>query len=107
MIRTAHTDDLPAIVSIYNHYVRETPITFDLEETSLEKRLSWYEQFSEAERYQLVVSEHGGTIDGYAHSTPFRPKPAYRRSVETTVYLSPTAMGQGLAVLCWQNFSPD
>lgn len=95
MIRSARADDLPAIVSIYNHYVRETPITFDLDETSLEKRRSWYEQFSEGARYQLLVSERDGIVEGYAHSTPFRPKRAYRRSVETTVYLSPTAMGQG------------
>lgn len=95
MIRNAQQSDLPALVDIYNHYVRETPITFDLEETTVEARRAWFEQFSAQGRHQLMVDDEDGQITGYAHSTAFRPKPAYRRSVETTVYLDPAHMGKG------------
>ena len=95
MIRPACASDLPALVDIYNHYVRETPITFDIEEASVDGRRVWFEQFAPEGRHQLIVSEQKGQLAGYAHSTAFRPKPAYRRSVETTVYLEPSFMGQG------------
>ncbi|NNF77750.1 MAG: GNAT family N-acetyltransferase, partial [Rhizobiales bacterium] len=87
MIRSAQISDLPALVEIYNYYVRETAITFDVEETSIDARRSWFERFGPDERHQLIVCEKEGHLAGYAHSTAFRPKPAYRRSVETTVYL--------------------
>ena len=45
MIRNARVSDLPALVEIYNHYVRETPITFDIEETTIEARQAWFSQF--------------------------------------------------------------
>ncbi len=95
MIRSAVEDDLPDLLAIYNHYVRETPITFDLEEVSLEARRGWFKQFGTEGRHQLLAIEEGGQILGYAHSTAFRPKPAYQRSVETTVYLLPAHQGAG------------
>ncbi len=82
-------------MDIYNHYVRETPITFDVEETSIEARRVWFGQFDTTGRSQLIVCEEDGQIAGYAHSTPFRPKPAYRRSVETTIYMNPESQGRG------------
>ncbi len=101
MIRFARNSDLPALVDIYNHYVRETPITFDIEETTLAARQTWFSQFEENSRAQLIVCEEEGGIVGYAHSTAFRPKPAYRRSVETTVYMRPASQrrGNGSALL--------
>jgi len=95
MIRSAKVSDLPALVDIYNHYVRETAITFDIEETSIDARRSWFEQFGPEGRHQLIVCKKEGHLAGYAHSTAFRPKPAYRRSVETTVYLAPASKSQG------------
>ncbi len=95
MIRSAVEYDLPELLAIYNHYVRETPITFDLEEISLEARRTWFKQFGTEGRHQLLVAEVDGRIIGYAHSTAFRPKPAYQRSVETTLYLLPVHQGAG------------
>lgn len=95
VIRSAHPEDLPALVAIYNHYVRETPITFDIEEVTVGARRAWFEQFSPEGRHQLIVCEQDGQVAGYAHATAFRPKPAYRRSVETTVYLDPAFTGRG------------
>ncbi|MEE8557180.1 MAG: N-acetyltransferase family protein [Myxococcota bacterium] len=95
-IRPARYDDLDALNGIYNHYVVETSITFDVEPISVERRRSWFEQFSEKGRHRLLVCTRGGKVVGYTASMRFRPKPAYETSVETTVYLDPTAKGQGL-----------
>lgn len=96
MIRTATRADLPALLDIYNHYVRETPITFDLEEATVAARRKWFDQFEVCDRHQLLVACQNSEIVGYAHSTAFRPKAAYRRSVETTIYMTPKRSGRGI-----------
>jgi len=95
-IRFAESDDLNRLVEIYNHYVVETHITFDTEPFAVTERIQWFNQFSETGRYRLLVADSGDQIAGYASSTPFKPRAAYNTSVETTIYLDPSHMGQGL-----------
>ncbi len=119
-IRPAGRIDLPRLTEIYNHYVIHSPATFDLEPHTVERRLAWFDQFSPAGRHRLLVAEsvdlahdaHDadeadeaddaagaagvGTVVGYAGTMRFRPKAAYDTTVETTVYCSPEAMGQGI-----------
>jgi phosphinothricin acetyltransferase len=95
-IRSGSLADLASITEIYNHYIRETAITFDIEPFSAEERSSWLDQFSEEGRYRLVVAEEAGRVVGYACSIRFRPKAAYAPSVETSVYLDPDAAGRGI-----------
>ncbi len=96
-IRPGHPDDLPALTEIYNHYVRETPITFDLEPFTPETRRPWFDQFGETGRHRLRVAEGEGIL-GYATSSRLRPKGAYATSVEVTVYLLPDAQRRGLGI---------
>jgi phosphinothricin acetyltransferase len=95
-IRRGAGDDLPALTELYNHYVRETAITFDVEPFTLETRRPWFEQFAAQGRHQLFVAERGGRVLGYACAMRFRLKAAYLPSVETSVYLRPEAHGRGL-----------
>jgi phosphinothricin acetyltransferase len=95
-IRPANRADLPRLTEIYNHYVIHTPVTFDLEPYTVERRAAWFEQFSLTGRYRLVVAEENGVVLGYAGTTRFRVKPAYDTTVETTVYSSPDAVGKGI-----------
>jgi phosphinothricin acetyltransferase len=95
-IRPAASGDLPRLTEIYNHYVIHTPITFDLEPYTVERRAAWFEQFAAAGRYRLLVAEENGQIAGYAGTTRFRVKPAYDTTVETTIYCSPEASGKGV-----------
>jgi phosphinothricin acetyltransferase len=95
-IRPANRADLPRLTGIYNHYVIHTPVTFDLEPYTVERRATWFEQFSLTGRYRLVVAEESGVVLGYAGTTRFRVKPAYDTTVETTVYSSPEAVGKGI-----------
>ncbi len=96
-IRPGHLDDLPALTEIYNHYVRETSITFDLEPFTPETRRPWFDQFGETGRHRLRVAEGEGIL-GYASSSRLRPKGAYATSVEVTVYLLPHAQRRGLGI---------
>ncbi|HIA47847.1 MAG TPA: N-acetyltransferase family protein [Candidatus Hydrogenedentes bacterium] len=95
-IRRAKRGDLSSITEIYNYYVEHTQITFDLEPQSLENREEWFSQFDESGAHQIVVAEVDGVIGGYAGSTKLRPKPAYERTIETTIYVHPQHMGLGL-----------
>lgn len=95
-LRQALPEDLPALTELYNHYIRTSPVTFDLEPFSVAARRPWFEGFAAAGRHRLWVSEGAGGVDGFACSRGFRPKAAYDTTVETTVYLAPDAVGRGL-----------
>jgi phosphinothricin acetyltransferase len=95
-IRAAAQSDVPRLTAIYNHYVVNTPVTFDLEPYTVERRTTWFEQFSTAGRYRLLVAEQEGRVIAYAGTTRFRPKPAYDTTVETTIYCAPESVGRGL-----------
>lgn len=95
-IRPASRADLPRLTEIYNHYVIHTPVTFDLEPYTVERRVTWFEQFALTGRYRLVVAEENGLVLGYAGTTRFRVKPAYDTTVETTVYSSVESVGKGV-----------
>lgn len=101
-IRPATRADVPRLTEIYNHYVRETPITFDVQEWSVERRRSdWFEHYAETGRYRLLVVEEDGDPRGFASTSRFRPKAAYDPTVETTIYIDRTATGRGLGRLLY------
>jgi phosphinothricin acetyltransferase len=95
-IRPANRADLPRLTKIYNHYVIHTPVTFDIEPYTVERRGAWFDQFALSGRYRLMVAEDDGLVLGYAGTTRFRPKAAYDTTVETTVYSSHEAAGKGI-----------
>ncbi len=96
VIRPAKRSDLSDLVRIYNHYVRTSHITFDTHEFTESQRLPWLESFAEHGPHRLFIAEISDQTAGYASSQEFRPKPAYARSVETTIYLEPSFIGQGI-----------
>jgi len=100
-IRPASRADLPRLTEIYNHYVVHTPVTFDLEPYTVERRVAWFEQFALQGRYRLLVAEEDGLVIGYAGTTRFRVKPAYDTTVETTIYCSHEAVGRGVGRLLY------
>ncbi len=98
ILRHGQADDLEAIHEIYNHYVRSSPATFDLEAMSMTARNSWFEAFSPQGPHRLHVALAGETLLGYATSKAFRPKAAYDSSVETSIYLREGSEGRGIGV---------
>ena len=101
IVRDAVEDDLARLTEIYNHYVINTAITFDLEPYTPEERRPWLEQFSTSGRHRLLVAEQGGLIVGYAGSHQFRDRAAYDTTVETTIYCAPDATGRGIGSLLY------
>jgi phosphinothricin acetyltransferase len=95
-IRPGEPGDLEAILRILNHYILETHHTFDTRPFAAEDQADWIARFSTDGPQQLLLAEADGRVVGYAHSTPFRPKPAYDTTVETTVYIDPQHTGRGL-----------
>ena len=101
-VRAGTEDDLPALTRIYNHFVEHTVATFDVEPFTVDARWEWFEHYADKGPHRLLVAQVGGQVGGYATSGPFRLKPAYSRTVETTVYLDPRATGRGLGSLLYR-----
>jgi phosphinothricin acetyltransferase len=102
VVRFVEENDLPALLAIYNHYIVNTPATFDLEPMALAQRRIWFESFALGSRLQCFVADRDGSAIGWACSGRFRPKAAYDTSVETSVYLAPGEEGQGLGRLLYR-----
>ncbi|AKN72296.1 GCN5 family acetyltransferase [Streptomyces sp. PBH53] len=102
-VRPGVEGDLKALTAIYNHYVRETAITFDTAIFSPEERRPWLLSHPEDGPHRLMVATDADTqeILGYATSSPYRPKPAYATSVETSVYVAPGAGRRGIGTLLY------
>jgi phosphinothricin acetyltransferase len=96
IIRRGQEADLPALRDILNHYILNTVVTFEMVELSLENRKTWFTQFREEGRYQLMVAEKDGQTVGYAASLRFHQRPAYGPSVMTSIYIHPDHLGEGL-----------
>jgi phosphinothricin acetyltransferase len=102
VIRRVEETDLPDLLAIYNHYILHTPASFNVEPLSLSDRKAWFDTFAPSGRYQCFVAAHDGKAIGWASSGRFRPKAAYNTSVETSVYLAPGEVGQGLGKRLYQ-----
>jgi len=100
-IRPAEGRDLPRLTEIYNYYVVNTPVTFDVEPYTVERREAWFGQFGGTGRYRLLVAESDGCVVGYSGTTRFRPKAAYETTVEMTIYCAPDAVGHGIGRLLY------
>jgi L-amino acid N-acyltransferase YncA len=94
-IREARAADLDAIHTIYAHYVTTSAATFEL--TPPDRR-EWDRRFAAIAEQGLpfLVAGHTDGIDGYAYCAPWRPRPAYRRTAEVSVYVAPAAAGHGV-----------
>ncbi len=95
LIRRGQESDLPALRDILNYYILNSVVTFEMVELSLENRKTWFTQFREKGRYQLMVVEKKGNTIGYAASLRFHQRPAYGPSVMTSIYIHPDHLGEG------------
>ncbi|WP_210441217.1 GNAT family N-acetyltransferase [Nocardioides xinjiangensis] len=90
-IRRALPADLDTVADIYGREAREGHATFDVEP----RPTTWWEEKLAATDDHFLVAEHQGRVVGYATSGAFRPKPAYRHTRESTVYVAPGHQGLG------------
>ena len=95
-IRAGRASDVPGITDLYNDYVENTIVTFDIDRQSVEDRMEWFSAFSETGSHRLLVAEEAGVIVGYTTSSFLRPRVAYKTSVESAVYVRRDYIGSGL-----------
>jgi len=101
-IRRAEFGDLAKLTEIYNYYVINTPITFDLKPVTIEERAVWLEHHSDGARHRLFVADEGGRVLGWAGTGQFRDRAAYDTSVEMTIYCAPEATGRGIGSMMYR-----
>lgn len=93
-IRAATAADLGAMVEIYNYYIKNSVVTFDVDEMNIE---AWRDKFEWLQSLGLpfIVAESAtGQILGFAYVAPWKQKAAYKRTVEDSIYLRPAAIGK-------------
>lgn len=93
-IRLATPDDAPALLAIYEPYVRQTAITCEYEVPSVEEFAGRIERT--LKRYPYLVMELDGRPVGYAYVSPLNSREAYDWSVETSIYLARDVRHGGL-----------
>lgn len=98
IVRPAAEDDVAAIAAIYGHHVLNGTASFetappDADEMARRRAALW-----EA-GYPYLVAERGGEVLGYAYASAYRPRAAYRDTVENSVYLRADVIGRGIGSL--------
>ena len=93
--RLANEDDSEAIRAIYNKEVLGSTATFDLVPRTSEEQLLWMDEHSGA--WPAVVAvDRGGNVRGFGSLSPYRSRPAYRTTVEDSVYIDDAVRSQGV-----------
>jgi phosphinothricin acetyltransferase len=94
MLRIACLDDVPSICEIYNHYILNSPATFEevlVAPDEMRQRI-----VETTQTYPWFVCEENGKLLGYSYGRGWRERAAYRYSTEAGVYLHPNAVGKGI-----------
>ncbi|MBV8628618.1 MAG: N-acetyltransferase [Paraburkholderia sp.] len=94
-VRDATTDDFHAIAAIYAHHVLHGAASFEETPPSLDELLRRHAAVRE-HGLPWLVAEIDGRVAGYCYATPYRPRPAYRFTVEDSIYIDEAFRGRGL-----------
>jgi len=105
-IRSAIAPDLPAITAIYDHAVRFGTATFELDPPDLAEMTRRFQMLVDG-RFPYLAAVAGGNVVGYAYAGLYRPRPAYRFTVENSVYLDPKAHGRGIGTALMRRLIAD
>ena len=97
-LRMATSKDIAAITAIYAHWVLNGTATFELEAPDEAEMSRRFESITSA-GYPYLVAEHEGRIAGYAYANAYRPRPAYRFTVEDSIYVAADAQRGGVGRL--------
>lgn len=105
-IRPATEADLPIVTEIYEHAVRYGTATFELIPPDLAEMTRRFRALIEG-GFPYFVGMLEGRVVGYAYAGPYRPRPAYRFTVENSVYLQPAIHRRGIGLLLMQRLIPE
>ena len=94
-MRNARESDAEAIAAIYGHHVLHGTASYEVDPPSIEETLTKIGHVT-APGWPFLVAEANGRIAGYAYSTQFRDRAAYRFTCEDSIYVHPDMMGHGI-----------
>ena len=94
VVRDATAADLPAIAAIYAHHVRTGLASFETEPPDLAEITARFEAVRE-KGFPYLACEIGGRLAGFAYATLYRVRPAYRFTLEDSIYVDPDLAGRG------------
>jgi len=100
-IRPARLEDVSAIQAIYAYHVAHGTGTFELEPPTVEAIRSRFNTLSGGD-YPFLVATETEEVIGFGYAGPFRDRPAYRYTVEDSIYLHPDKQGRGTGKLLLQ-----
>jgi L-amino acid N-acyltransferase YncA len=102
-LRPSTESDLPTITRIYSHHVRVGTASFEIEAPSLDEMSRRWREVRACGLPWLVAdcaaSSGQASVLGYAYASPFRPRPAYRFTLEDSIYVDETHCGRGIGRL--------
>ena len=100
IIRNVLNSDIPQVVEILNHYVRNDSCTFQIDPYSVAEISEKIAEITKV--YPYIVMEEGNEVIGFAYASRWREKNAYDKSAETTIYLNPQQKHRGLGKILYQ-----
>jgi L-amino acid N-acyltransferase YncA len=100
-IRPATEADLPIVTEIYEHAVRYGTATFELIPPDLAEMTRRFRALADG-GFPYLVAVLDGSLAGYAYAGPYRPRPAYRFTVENSIYLKPAIHRRGVGLKLMQ-----
>jgi len=100
-VRQASEKDLPALLDIYNHIILHTTAVYSYQPHTMEARREWYAA-KQKDGYPVFVAEEDGRVVGFSSFGPFRAWPAYKYTIENSVYVAEDQRGKGIGKLLIQ-----
>ena len=95
IVRPATANDVPAVTAIYAHHVETGTASFELSAPSVDEMRERFESCARGD-YPYLAAERSGRVVGYAYAGPYRARPAYRHTVENSVYVDASEVGRGI-----------
>lgn len=99
--RIAQEADMPVMLSIVNYEIRHSTAIYDYDPRSLADQLDWFRK-KQQENQPVLVAELNGRVIGFATYGMFRPRIAYRFTVEHSIYIDVEVRGKGAGTLLMQ-----
>ena len=96
MIRPIRMDDIPACVTLYNRYITETTVTFELQPLTGEQFADRVRRITRRYPYFVYEDEESGRVIGYAYLDCYSEREAYRFTCDLSIYLDMDVRGRGI-----------
>jgi phosphinothricin acetyltransferase len=103
IIRPAEATDLDSLLDLRNYYIFHSYATFDETPKSREAVRAWIDSFGLAGPHRLFVAIEAGRLLGFVSSQSYRDHPAFHKTIETSIYVAPEAVGRGVGLALYES----